>query len=96
MSRSSVIATDKFMAQLKSIYPKQASSNPWFLVAAVAFSASNRPDEVPRVLTYAIRDVQTEQDKLTIGKKVREALFKAGLTSGYPRVYLRAGHCVPI
>jgi len=54
-------------------------------VAAVAFSASNRPDEVPRVLAYAIRDVQTEQDKLTIGNKVRDALFKAGLTSGYPR-----------
>lgn len=91
----SIIATDRFLAHLKSIFPVRASLNPWFIVAAVAFSASNRPEEVPRVLTYAIRDVQTEQDKLTIGNKARDALFKAGLTSGYPRVYSRELDAAP-
>lgn len=85
----SVLATDRFLAHLKSIFPARASSNPWFLVAAVAFSASNRPEEVPRVLSYAVRDVEVEQDKLKLANKVREALFKAGLTSGYSRVCLR-------
>ncbi|KAF8352226.1 hypothetical protein F5887DRAFT_1057848 [Amanita rubescens] len=81
----SILATDRFLAHLKSIFPARASPNPWFLVAAVAFSASNRPEEVPRVLSYAVRDVEAEQDKLTLANKVREALFKAGLTSGYSR-----------
>ncbi|KAK2460667.1 hypothetical protein APHAL10511_007137 [Amanita phalloides] len=74
-----------FLAHLKSIFPAGASPNPWFLVAAVAFSASNRPEEVPRVLKYAIKDAQTEQEKTLIAKKVREGLIKAGLTSGYSR-----------
>ncbi|KAF8626203.1 hypothetical protein AX15_004893 [Amanita polypyramis BW_CC] len=81
----SVLGTDTFLTHLKSLFPARSTANPWYIVAAVAFSASNRPQEVPRVLQYVVRDAQTEQEKIVVAKKVRDALFKAGLTSGYPR-----------
>ncbi|KAF8638830.1 hypothetical protein AX17_001888 [Amanita inopinata Kibby_2008] len=81
----SVLANTAFLDHLKSLFPDKTGSNPWFIVAAVAFSASNRPEEVPRVFAHAIKDVQTEQEKLTVARKFRDALFKAGLICGYSR-----------
>lgn len=67
-----------------------ALQNPWFIVAAVAFSASNRPEAVPRVFEQALQDLRgTGSDKsqeLLLARKMREALFKSGLISGYPKV----------
>lgn len=71
-----------------------SASNPWYIIAAVAFSASNRPDAVPHVFQHAIKDLQTEEasgigsleEKRLVARKLRDALFKSGLTSGYPRV----------
>ncbi|PFH53594.1 hypothetical protein AMATHDRAFT_137566 [Amanita thiersii Skay4041] len=90
----SILATPAFLRFLQSIFPAQYPSNPWFIITAVAFSASNRPEEVPRVFNYAIQQIESEQERLKVAKKVREALFKAGLTSGYSRTInsLRALH----
>jgi hypothetical protein len=67
-----------------------ALRNPWFIVAAVAFSASNRPEAVPRVFKQALQDLKNESydksEELMLAKKLREALFKSGFISGYPKV----------
>lgn len=69
---------------------ESALRNPWFIVAAVAFSASNRPEAVPCVFEQALQDLKSEgSDKpqeLLLARKMREALFKSGLISGYPKV----------
>jgi hypothetical protein len=81
---------------------KQYIEDPWYIVAAVSFSASNRPDGVPKVLEFVLRELDEaistsatsvdlkEKEILELRQRVvmrlREALFKAGLISGYSRV----------
>ncbi|KAH8114126.1 hypothetical protein DFH11DRAFT_250548 [Phellopilus nigrolimitatus] len=95
------LATEVFLAQLKSLYPASAkpssrlcadSKNPWYLVATAAFNASNRPDGVPKVFEFVMRDLAAEsseesslENKLRVTRLMREALFKSGMTSGYSR-----------
>ncbi|GLB35496.1 putative saccharomyces cerevisiae YJR111C [Lyophyllum shimeji] len=87
------LATTGFLNHLKSIYPRTNSSglfsNPWYIITAVAFCSSNRPEEVPFVFQHALSDLKAESDsheeQLLLARKVRDALFKAGLTAGYPR-----------
>lgn len=56
----------------------------------VAYSASNKPEAVPKVFEYALQELKankaTEAEQFLLAQKMREALLKAGLTSGYPRV----------
>jgi endoribonuclease Dicer len=67
--------------------------NPWYIVAAVAFSASNKPEAVPQVFAHALEDLKSlsisakPDDEKQLARKMREALFKSGLISGYPKVY---------
>lgn len=71
--------------------------SPWYIVAAVAFSASNRPEGVPQVFEHALADLRASlanTDRTTLGsdnekllaQRFRDALFKSGLISGYPKV----------
>lgn len=79
--------------------------NPWYIVAAVAFSASNRPECVPQVFTHALADLRlahgaagapSRRDgqaaegaaaaETVLAQRLRDALFKSGLISGYPKV----------
>lgn len=61
--------------------------NPWYIVSAVAFSASNEPQAVPELFKYVLAEAGEEhEEKLLLARKFRDALFKAGLTSGYPKV----------
>lgn len=98
------IATPEFLTKLKTLYPFSASSasqfaqspttadlaNPWFLVAAIAYSASNRPDAVPLVYNFVLRSLQEEgadtETKKRVTTALRDAIYKAGLISGYSRV----------
>ena len=74
-----------------------ALQNPWFIVAAVAFSASNRPEAVPCVFKQALQDLKNGSydtpEELLLAKKMREALFKSGLISGYPKVIHSFASC---
>ena len=63
--------------------------NPWYIVAAVAFSASNRPEGVSEVFQYVLEELPPASqlaDRRMIAGKLREAIFKSGLISGYPKV----------
>jgi len=89
MSKPFLLST-AFLNQLRNSYPGSSalspSQNPWYLVAAVGFSASNRPEAVAQVLTHAIQDVPEHSERLSIARKIRDGLFKSGLISGYPKV----------
>ncbi|KAG6845201.1 hypothetical protein H0H87_012528 [Tephrocybe sp. NHM501043] len=87
-----VLATPAFLNRLKSLYPRGNLSrleHPWYIIASVAFCASNRPEEVPWVFQHALTDLKVESDNIEdhrlLARKFRDALFKAGLTAGYPR-----------
>ena len=81
--------------------------SPWYIVAAVAFSASNRPEGVSQVFEHALSDLRSSlvnTDRTAVGydnekllaQRFRDALFKSGLISGYPKVliYLIFRACV--
>ncbi|KNZ78875.1 hypothetical protein J132_09559 [Termitomyces sp. J132] len=82
------IVSYTFVSQHKS-HTLLAVGNPWYIVASVGFCASNRPDEVPRVFQHALKDLEAESDDIEdyrlLARKVRDALFKAGLTAGFAR-----------
>ena|ERR1700691_6200621 len=88
------IATPEFLSNLKALYPAQSSTlkNPWFLVAAVAFSASNLPEAVPLVFKHALNDLVSQpsaagdESTLLLVRKLKDALFKSGVLCGYPKV----------
>ncbi|KAF9557208.1 hypothetical protein CPC08DRAFT_59225 [Agrocybe pediades] len=102
-----------FLSGLKALFPesshipqKSVFGNPWYIVAAVAFSASNRPEAVPQVFQYVLEDLKSNQNASdssnaegkVVAQKLREALFKSGLTSGYPKAInaLKSLHeCMP-
>lgn len=87
-----MLADVTFLNRLKSIYPKN-TPNPWYIIAAVGFCASNRPEAVPDVFQHALKELQSSMEsggdtgakQLLLARKFREALFKAGLTCGYAR-----------
>lgn len=72
--------------------------SPASFVAAVAYSASNRPEAVPLVFKDALTEMKDKQadcedpavheERLHLARRFRDALFQAGLLSGYPRVRL--------
>ncbi|KAL5512039.1 hypothetical protein ACEPAH_5258 [Sanghuangporus vaninii] len=95
----SEIVSTEFLEQLKPLYPTTATAglnkvnqvleSPWYIVATAAFSAGNRPEAVPFVLKFVLAELialsASGDDKRRAVVKMREALFKAGLISGYSR-----------
>ncbi|TBU39627.1 hypothetical protein BD309DRAFT_416376 [Dichomitus squalens] len=95
------LATPDFLSSLKALYPPDTPNAPshlWTVVAAVAFSASNAPNAVPAIFSYALDDLVASQhaaatagdaareEQLVLARKVREAVLQSGLLSGMPRV----------
>ncbi|KAK0432676.1 hypothetical protein ARMSODRAFT_962234 [Armillaria solidipes] len=81
------VATREFLASIEALYPRQARGvvSPWSLVAATAFSSSNLPEAVPEVFKYALDGVNTHDERQLLVRKLKDALFKSGLLSGYPK-----------
>ena len=95
------LATPEFLSSLRATYPPETPNSPphlWAIVAAVAYGASNVPEAVPAVFTYALQDLIRSQqgagisgdaaheEQLLLARKVREAVLQSGLLSGMPRV----------
>ncbi|KAL4245524.1 Peroxisomal Targeting Signal 1 Protein [Abortiporus biennis] len=86
-----ILATNEFLTALKSLYPRlPVVQNPWYLVAAVTFSASNRPEEVPNVFRYVLGDLKdegndSESNRFVVARRFRESILQSGLLCGYAR-----------
>ena len=95
------LATPEFLSTLKSAFPPAAPntlSYLWAMIAVVSFSASNIIEAVPLVFKYVLDDLiqaqtlaGTPQDaahveQLVLARKIREAILRAGLLCGMPRV----------
>jgi hypothetical protein len=73
--------------------------NPWYLVTIVSFTAGNRPEAVPLLFNYVMRELERAQhefevrdseahgERLILSRKFRDAIFKCGMTGGYSKVY---------
>jgi hypothetical protein len=72
--------------------------NPWYIVTAVCFMAANRPEAIPLLYKHVLGDLEHAQnqfnvpeteanrEKLLPTRKVRDSIFKAGLTGGISKV----------
>ncbi|KAL4260623.1 Peroxisomal Targeting Signal 1 Protein [Pleurotus pulmonarius] len=89
--------TSATLQQLKLLYPSKSNSicastilkNPWYIAASVAFSASNRPEGVTSVYKFVSDELNRQDasrgDHLLLLRRLKDAIFKAGLSSGYPK-----------
>ncbi|KAI0954683.1 hypothetical protein AcW1_006494 [Taiwanofungus camphoratus] len=96
------LATDEFLNELKALYPARPLSTPdavlaqpWYLVAALAFSASHKAEAVPLVFEFVLAELKLAQspedaekagEQRTLADKIREALLQSGLLSGVPLI----------
>lgn len=76
------ILTPTTLSQLAS-WPLLTTS--WFFVAAATLSICNQPNEIPRIFEYAIANRPSDQQELTIARKMREALLKTSALGGLPK-----------
>jgi hypothetical protein len=89
---ASTLASVQFMNGLRTLYQTRSglsrvtvTNNPWYIVAAVGFSACNQPEAVPDIFRHALKDAENDGDRRIVANKMREALFKSGLTAGYSK-----------
>ncbi|KAL1661170.1 AhpD-like protein [Schizophyllum commune] len=76
------------LARMKTLYPTSATDAhdlTWALVAISAFSAANLPEAVPQVFAYALEGETSHETRLRFARSARDAIFKTGMLSGYPK-----------
>ena len=84
------IVTPALLSSLRS-HPN-LPGHTWYFVAATTLSQLNRPDEIPKVYQHALRHcssgdaIPSQDEKLRISRRIREALIKAAAVGGVPRV----------
>lgn len=99
-SAGSGLPTREYLAYLKSIYPGHRAESgetadgiirsSWYLIVAVAFGSSNRPEAVPKVFQFVhdelIAASASIEERRVVVRRLKEAIFKSGLSCGYSRV----------
>lgn len=99
-SAGSGLPTKEYLAYLKSIYPGHRAESgetvdgiirsSWYLIVAVAFGSSNRPEAVPKVFQLVhdelIAASASIEERRVVVRRLKEAIFKSGLSCGYSRV----------
>lgn len=100
------LASTEFLDQLKTIFPQSNAAQgseaivaaPWYFLAAVGFTGSNRPEAVPLVFLSALGDLKIAQkaegldaaaahaQQLLLARRTREAILKGGILGGASRV----------
>lgn len=91
MSSLPAIITPALLSSIRS-HPN-LPNHTWYFIAATTLSQLNRPDEIPKVYQHALthgpdhRDGLPSQDeKLCISRRMREALIKVAPVGGVPKV----------
>lgn len=66
----------------------------WYYITGATLSALNRPEEIPSVLSYALKNgvgpedetPPAEKEQLKIARRMREGLVKSAAVIGLPKV----------
>jgi hypothetical protein len=93
------IITPSFLTELRAI--PNLPPDVWYFVIAVVLCALNRPDEIPKIFTYALENgigpdgpgIIDPAEKLRFARRLREGLIKSAAVSGYPKVWLCRSIC---
>jgi len=88
------MATTSLLEELEALWPTATTPNstaepsipnPYALIAAVVFGSANLPELVPSVWVHAASRVNSNDDKALLARRMRDALFKTGMLTGYSR-----------
>ncbi|KAK1217121.1 hypothetical protein PQX77_020238 [Marasmius sp. AFHP31] len=59
--------------------------NPWYIIATVAFNASNEPEAIPLVFQHALKSASNHDERLLLARKMRDAIYKGAVNSGFAK-----------
>ena len=72
--------------KLAGVYQGRLSQFPWYCYAAVVFQVHDNMDFVGQTWRYVLEHTEEEEDQLSIARQIREALLKASVLVGFPKV----------
>ncbi|KZV95651.1 hypothetical protein EXIGLDRAFT_734874 [Exidia glandulosa HHB12029] len=73
-------ATPELLAHLASLLPEN-----WYIPASVAFTAAGVPEALPTLYAFAAEGCKSEEEKVLLVRRIRDAVFKGGILTGYAR-----------
>lgn len=76
----------QFFDKLAGIYQGRFLQFPWYCYAAVVFQVQDKMDFVGQTWRYVLEHTKVEEDQLRIARQMREALLKASVLVGFPKV----------
>jgi hypothetical protein len=76
----------QFFDKLAGIYQDHIRSFPWYCYAAVVFQVHDKMELVGQTWRYVLEYTKDEEDQLRKARQMREALLKASVLVGFPKV----------
>lgn len=76
----------QFFDKLVGVYQGHVPQFPWYCYAAVVFQVHDKMDFVGQTWRYVLEHTKVEEDQLRIARQMREALLKASVLVGFPKV----------
>lgn len=76
-----------FFHQLESQFPG-GSQSPWYVYAILIFQANDHMDLIGTTWDYVRSQTSNEDELIVKARKMREALLKASVLVGFPKVSL--------
>lgn len=78
----------QFFEKLASIYQGPTPNFPWYCYAAVVFQVHDEMELIGQTWRSVLEHTKNKEDQLKIAREMREALLKASVLVGFPKVTL--------
>jgi len=76
----------QFFNKLAGIYQGHVPEFPWYGYAAVVFQVHDKMELIGQTWRFVLEHTKDEEDQLRIARQIREALLKASVLVGFPKV----------
>jgi hypothetical protein len=78
----------QFFDKLAGIYQGNIRDFPWYCYVAIVFQVHDEMDLVGQTWRSVLTHIEDEDDQLRVARQMREALLKASVLVGFPKVRL--------
>lgn len=87
--RHPIMTVDQaFFDRLAGIYQGEISGWPWYCYAALVFQVNDKMDLIGETWKAVLKHTNGKEDQLRVARQIREALLKASVLVGFPKVSL--------
>ena len=77
---------DSLFDKLAGTYQGDADGFPWYIYVALVFQVNDHMELVGQTWRAVLARIQNEEDQLRAARQIREALLKASVLVGFPKV----------